>query len=167
MSDAQIMVQLTAHEALLRVSGRATFVLGGKLREFGQRTMGTGVNRFLVDMHECCYMDSTFMGVLAMLALETRENGGSVALANLGGNVNEQLAELGLKKLFSFPDRIDFEADWKTLTEGTDPAAAGKGTMKRTMLDAHRTLGEVSRENVARFKDVVQVMEQDLRREST
>ena len=72
MAEAQILVAKQQGMAQVRVLGRATFKISRELREFAVSAIREGLKCIVFDFSGCRTMDSTFMGVLAMIGVEGR-----------------------------------------------------------------------------------------------
>ena len=59
----------------IRVKGNASFVCAPPLRELAKKLPGEPFNGLRIDLEECTWMDSTFMGMLAMLGLNAKKKG--------------------------------------------------------------------------------------------
>jgi anti-sigma B factor antagonist len=144
-------VCVTGDEAMIRIQGRMTFVEAHPLRKFCLRMMEQGVMRYVVDVMACSSMDSTFIGVLAMVSLKGKGRGVRVEICGADEQVSGQILGLGLKRIFLFHDRCDASLRAPTTLVGEDDRAAVQGTM----LEAHETLVEADAENRSKFKDVL------------
>ena len=162
MSDeAQLLAATQNGIAAVRVQGRATFQLGKQLRQFGESALDSGVDGFLVDLRECTGMDSTFMGVLAMLGLKSR-NRTAMVIVNATPPLRELLETIGVARLWVFSEEPAPDGDWKALCQ----AAAGAIAVDEaadTILKAHQTLMQIDADNVPRFESVVRMLECELK----
>ncbi|MBR7107052.1 MAG: STAS domain-containing protein [Lentisphaeria bacterium] len=147
---------------LIEVSGRANFDYAVPLRELAEKLVPGNWIQF--DMEYCETMDSTFMGVLTMLALKLRKsNSPQIMLINASAQLNKLLRDLGVAKLFKF-------------VSGGENAAAGTGSVvefsgrntlldtAQTVVDAHKTLVEADSSNAEKFNQVIEFAEQDVQR---
>ena len=145
---------------LIEVSGRANFDYAVPLRELAEKLVPGNWIQF--DMEYCETMDSTFMGVLTMLALKLRKsNSPQIMLINASAQLNKLLRDLGVAKLFKF-------------VSGSDAAAGGAGSVvefsgrktlldtAQTVVDAHKTLVEADSSNAEKFNQVIEFAEQDV-----
>ena len=142
----------------VRVSGRANFEYAVPLREIAK---GNGVFRSLIiDLGSCTAMDSTFMGVLTMLALKTRRDNTSMTLYNANPALQKLLRDLGVIKLFIFAEGT------VELPGASEAAAEGPGLLDtaETLSEAHRTLIDAEPANMEKFRDVVAFADADVRR---
>ncbi len=163
MMESSIGLRRVGDEVVIRVAGRATAVFGADLREALLAAQTQGVRRIVFDLGQCAYMDSTFIGVLAMAAAESRRTATEVQVANAGPTPRALLAGLGVDGLFTYVDRTPPAGPWEPLVKRPATTAAGQlQAMGRTALAAHEALGAANPQNVPRFKDVIE----SLRRET-
>jgi len=119
-----------------------------------------------VDLNSCSVMDSTFMGTLAGIALRLREFGnGRLVVRNANQRNADLLENLGLNNLFEIESKGSSAKSENHLeaapleprdsTDRSDQAAC--------MIEAHEALVDADPENLARFKDVLEYLKQDLR----
>jgi anti-sigma B factor antagonist len=137
----------------VRVTGRGSFQNSGGLKTFGEEMIRRGHREFILDLHECELMDSTFMGTLVGLALKTGE-GGSFSVIGANPRNREVLANLGLDRILHVRD----QAPAAPADVATIPAAA---TQRDTIVEAHQNLAAVNPENAVRFKDVLEFLRQE------
>ena len=148
---------------LIKVSGRANFDYAVPLRELADKiTSGTWIQ---FDMEYCETMDSTFMGVLTMLALKSRKCGFQIMLINASGQLNKLLRDLGVAKLFKF---ISGE-DGSPVQCGSASVVPVSGSASllataQTVVDAHKTLVVADSSNAEKFDKVIEFAEQDVQR---
>ena len=148
---------------LIKVSGRANFDYAVPLRELADKiTSGSWIQ---FDMEYCETMDSTFMGVLTMLALKSRKCGFQIMLINASAQLNKLLRDLGVAKLFKF---ISGEENTSVQSgSASEVPVAGSSSLlatAQTVVDAHKTLIEADRSNQAKFSQVIEFAEQDVAR---
>ncbi len=141
---------------VVRITGRACFQNSACLRDFVTEILRQGKSRFVLDFEKCESMDSTFLGVLAGVALDLkrRPGGGSIVLARMAPRNLELVRNLGLHRLL-------------TIDAGELPLAAGDGgkmldcrvqtevEQARLVLEAHENLVEADESNRSKFQDVL------------
>ncbi len=141
---------------VVRIVGRACFQNSACLRDFVTEILRQGKSRFVLDFQKCESMDSTFLGVLAGVALDLkrRPGGGSIVLARMAPRNLELVRNLGLHRLL-------------TIDAGELPMASGDGgklldcrvqtelEQARLVLDAHESLVEADESNRSKFQDVL------------
>ena len=70
-----ILVGTADRVVWVRVEGKGSFLNSTGLKEFAKEMTNRGYREFVVDLHNCPLMDSTFMGTLTGVALRLREIG--------------------------------------------------------------------------------------------
>jgi anti-sigma B factor antagonist len=157
--DSSIQVGVSGPSVWVRVEGKGTFLNSGNFKQFAREMVERGYREFVVDLHECAMMDSTFMGTMAGLALRLRELGeGHLQVVHCGQRSRELLAGLGLDQLF----RITSNGANAPQCETLQKPSLDKQEQAKQMLAAHEALCEAAPENRPRFKDVLEYLKQDL-----
>ncbi|MBP9901038.1 MAG: STAS domain-containing protein [Verrucomicrobiota bacterium] len=165
---ANLTVLVGERFACVKIAGRANFNASVNFKTLLGELQQQGYPYIVLELSECALMDSTFLGVLAGFGLKANAPpGGCTAHAIELRNANERLTELlenlGVLHLFR-------------TTEGALPAGGtlapdvpatcipSHEELTRASLEAHQTLMELNPENVARFKDVVKFLAEDLKK---
>lgn len=165
MSEAQILVAKSSQLVQIRVIGRATFKVSRELREFGLRVVRDGIRSLIIDLSQCRGMDSTFMGVLAMIGLEAKDHKNTnLVIVNAGQQQRKLLESIGVSRLFEFAEKDMDQVTWKNLVEAA-AEVADMGDVADTILNAHQTLMDISPDNVPKFKDVVEMLAHEVEEE--
>jgi anti-anti-sigma factor len=157
--------------AIIRIQGRASFKISPPLKQFIQRLIESkSVNRILINMAGCTGMDSTFMGVLAGLSYHIRDASGStLKLINLSEKNRKLLTTLGVERVVNYSLSCnDEEKKLLTATGGDVECLAGDAPelidTARTSLEAHEDLVKINPENRAKFKSVIELLQDDVRK---
>ena len=144
----------------IRVKGNASFVCAPPLRELAKKLAAEPFGGLTIDLEECTWMDSTFMGMLAMLGLNAKKKGVPAEIVNASEQNEKLLCGLGLKKVFAFKSGPS--------SVGDDVPAASNDTTDegraRNVLDAHQTLMDIDEGNVQKFERVVEFVKKDIDR---
>ena len=128
-----------------------------------------GYREFVVDLENCAMMDSTFMGTMAGVALRLRELGhGHLHVVHCGERSRNLLSGLGLDQIFTIHTNGAVAPDCEELrsVSPAETAEEKKQETSKQMLDAHQALCDAVPQNVARFKDVLDYLKQDLKHET-
>ncbi|MBP3394718.1 MAG: STAS domain-containing protein [Lentisphaeria bacterium] len=158
MKNAEVLIASNDGVYSIKVNGRATFECAPPLRSLAKDLENVMFKRVDVDLSACTGMDSTFMGILAMLGLRSKKIDAVMTIFNAGELNKSLLFGLGLKKLFNFSEgEVSFGAQ-----TGAADGAADKIVNAQTVLDAHKTLMDVDEENVKKFEKVVDYVQKDL-----
>lgn len=160
MADAQILVAKHGDVAQMRVIGRATFKISQETREFCLRSISRGIKHLIVDFSDCQAMDSTFMGVLAMVGLESRGKC-SVLFVNTTPHHRDLLEGLGVARLFKFAKEPVPAVDFTSLCSAAEHVT-DMSQVAGTVLEAHKTLMQIDPANVPKFKGVVEMLALDI-----
>jgi anti-anti-sigma factor len=163
---ASILVGVTNGAVHVKVEGKGSFQNSQALKEFSKEMLVRGFRNFIVDLHRCSVMDSTFMGTLAGIALRLREfSNGRLLVRNANERNSDLLKNLGLNNLFEIEPIVpavrtenNVEASPLEPTHSMD-----RSDQAACMIEAHEALVDADPENLARFKDVLEYLKQDLR----
>ena len=158
--SAEIIISNDGDSYYITVNGRATFEHASRLRNLAKSLEECTFSGISVDLASCTGMDSTFMGILAMLGLRARKISSTMTIYNAGESNTALLHGLGLKKLFEFKDgnmKASAGKDWDAESKET----AGQA---ETVLEAHQTLMNADEQNVKKFEKVVELVQKDLDR---
>jgi anti-sigma B factor antagonist len=160
--------------ALVRIVRRGSYWISPAVKRFGIAMIDRGIRRLVFDMKDCIGMDSTFMGVLAGLALRLEKTGGDgrVILINLTDKTRQLLKTLGIDRVVEpymageAPEDLARAAE----TPGAFDTVASKREVRRetteTMIEAHEDLVKVDAENRERFRDVLAFLRDDLKQQN-
>lgn len=188
---SKILVARSANLGFVKVVGRGSFQNSGCLKVFYQQLLKEGVNRFVVDLDACTYLDSTFLGILLGLGLKLKDAGnGLLHILNASPRNLELLKNLGLDRLinihggadggngFSGPagtpvpnggpvpitasGRLDLNGIQEKQLEEMACPVPSRAEAAPTILEAHQNLMEFDPRNVPKFKDVVEFLREDL-----
>lgn len=166
----ELLVAVRKCCAMVKVNGRGTYKAGPSLKRFCTSAISKGCTQIILDMEDCLAMDSTFMGVLAGLALRIqREVNGELAAINLTPKTASLLSTLGLDRLVTCYQAGKLPKTFKSCLvanlalEGLDLGSDEKRLSLETMLEAHQHLAEMTPENSTRFRDVITYLDQDLK----
>jgi anti-anti-sigma factor len=150
------LVDTSSDPIAVRIEGRASFQNSAALNDFFNELIASGKTRFVIDFQGCTSMDSTFLGVLAGVALQIRKQTppGSLVLCRMGERNLELVRNLGLHRLLTVDDAcsgVTLNAP-SALTAGPEK---GEVESARLVLAAHENLITADEANRAKFQDVL------------
>ncbi len=151
------LVDAFSHPVLVRIEGRASFQNSSILREFVTAMVQQKKTKFALDFLRCTGMDSTFLGVLAGIAMQLRkiDPPGSVILCRISGRNLELVRNLGLHRLLLVDAQeqdLSFAGSLRPLLgENLKDEVSGA----RMVLDAHENLIAADPSNLGKFQDVI------------
>ncbi len=157
--DAQLSAVEQDGLAIVRISGRATAKISDALAKYAATLDKKEAKALVLDLRHCETMDSTFMGTIAGIGLNFR---GRIPLlvVHASNHVRRLLKGIGVDRMLEF---VDAEA----LAEPTAPerqitAETSRQDMARTVLKAHKTLVQIDAGNEEKFRDVIEILEQEM-----
>jgi anti-sigma B factor antagonist len=165
-------VAVVDHTAFVKIPGRANFTSSVDFKTLVTELRARGVDHYVLDLGECVTMDSTFLGVLAGIALryvdgKQKDHNNTdklqLELLNPNARIADLLENLGVMDLFTIlhqqnPCTAIFEPLNNARPEPT------REEISRTCLEAHQLLMSVNPDNIPKFKDVTQFLAEDLRK---
>lgn len=146
----------------IRVVGRGSFKLSSTLKTFVGTAVQRGFRQVLMDMQDCTGMDSTFMGVMAGLALLLQPQQGTVGLVNLSDKNRASLTTLGLSSLLRLHDTIPTDIPRPTM-QRLEPSLDMAHTAAN-ILAAHETLITAAPENQPKFQNLITELRDEIQR---
>jgi len=177
-------VDAHADPVVMRIEGRASFQNSGCLRDFVTEMLAQGKTRLVIDFQHCTSMDSTFLGILAGVALQLRkgsavaaagaasggqagEVGGAGALrgggvessqplilARVGQRNLELIRNLGIHRLMTV-DSGDFKMSFDKCARPLTQQEQDELSNARMALEAHENLVAADESNRSKFQDVL------------
>lgn len=153
--------------AVIRIVGRSSFQNSAcleKAAEICERELGNC--RYVVDLDRCEYMDSTFLGILAGIALRQRRRGcGKLIAVNASPQLRRTMSLLGLTHVLDLRESLP----QAVLDRQLEVAEADRVEMSRVeqvahMIQAHKRLIEVDSGNEVRFESVLRYLAESLER---
>jgi anti-sigma B factor antagonist len=160
MSDtalkATYLVDAYSDPVVVRVTGRASFQNSACLRDFVTEMLSQGKLRYVFDFLQCTSMDSTFLGVLAGIAIELkkRASAGSLVLARLSQRNLELVRNLGLHRLLTV-DSGNFRMGFENCDQPIQCPEQSELEHARLVLEAHENLVTADEANRTKFQDVL------------
>jgi anti-anti-sigma factor len=164
-------------EIHIRVVGRGTFQNSQPLRRFAEEMIESGCRQFIIDLSQCQGMDSTFLGMLAGIALRLKHDalGGAIHIIHASDSQRELMHTLGLDRLFRVetddqfaaahapnPNEVFEQIPHTDLNNLARPAS--RDEVADLMLEAHNDLIRADASNRDRFSEVIRCLRDRLAR---
>ena len=148
---------------VLKLVGRITYAGSAGFEAFLDRILADGdFNDVVIDLTETTYIDSTNLGLLARVGaftIERRQR--KTTLLSTNPDVNQVLTSMAFDRVFLLVDHPEeCVGPFELIPNGPD----SEWRMACRMVEAHRTLMQLSAENRIRFQSVVDVLEAGLRK---
>lgn len=166
MSD-RVLVTVVGDTAFVKIEGKGTYSVAPELKKFCFDQISRGVCNIILDMNECGTMDSTFMGVMAGVAMRLRDlSEHSFLVINLTQKTKELLEVLGLTNLLDcyLTEEVSEElAKVDDFDEGEELSFdKDKATTAKVMLKAHQDLVRADENNQSKFKNVINYLSSEV-----
>ena len=162
--SSKISVCLVEGSAFIKISGKADSALSKEFKRLITQLSRDPAMSIVLDLSDCLFMDSTFLGILARFGNDRDRAQPKLAapsIINASPKILELLDNLAVLSVF----RVAKLAELRDIQYTDLPSASGpwsKEERTEHCLEAHRTLAALSPENAERFKDVVHFLEEDL-----
>ena len=156
VSEPLFAVSAYSDPVVMRINGRASYLNSAPASDFFEHMLGRGKRHFVLDFHDCTGVDSTFLGIIAGVALQLREpeSKGSMILCRLSRRNLELVRNLGLHRIITV-DSGRFAMEFEEPAEHLDEVDHTEIENARMILSAHENLVEADESNRAKFQDVI------------
>jgi anti-sigma B factor antagonist len=148
-------VDAFADPVAIKLSGRCNYLNCNAFREFLERMLDEGKSNFVCDFENCNGMDSTFLGILASIAMRLRrmDPPGTLVLTHMNERNLELVRNLGLHRLLI----VDAGAS-RSGTHTLAPLEGRKVDSAEVILRAHESLVEAEQGNASKFQDCIEFL---------
>ena len=163
MQNGELFISSRDGVYRIRVVGRATFECAPALRSLVGTLEQETFRQVRIDLSSCRWMDSTFMGVLAMIGLRAKKISAEAVIVNADAQNESLLCGLGLRKVFQFTAESGDTPAPSAESAASASSAAPALDNAKTVLAAHETLMDVDDANVRKFSSVVSMVRQEIR----
>ncbi len=162
-SEPAFIVNAYSDPVVIKINDRANYLNCAPVKDFFEGMLARGKTNFLLDFSNCTGVDSTFLGIIAGVALDVgRQNPpGSFILCRPGNRLLEVVRNLGLHRIMSV-DCGDFSMNFDDSSEILDDSNQSKSESTKMILGAHEKLLELDKSGNARFQDVVSYLKHHL-----
>lgn len=139
---------------VLRFQGPIRYTMAPSFDAFLNELLAERAPRVIcADLSDTESIDSTGIGLLAKIAIAQRRAGRSKPLLfSSKSDINEVLRSMSLDVVFQMIEQLPATVALETVT----PTQPTERELRRTILEAHLLLSELSEGNRAMFKDVVE-----------
>lgn len=163
VSRGSVDLAVSGGAMYVKVSGLATMNNGLALREVAVQMIGQGFSDVVVDLLDCTGMDSTFMGTLAGVTFYVPESHRpNVMVINASAHNRKLLESIGLAAFLQIRDepvpmpKLEMQRLRNGFANDTEKLLFTQ--------QAHETLIEMDKRNLARFGSFLQALKEDLER---
>lgn len=162
-SSGSLMATLERSTAVVRVRGRAQAHQCPAFRRFAEEALSGRAQQLQIDLSECDYFDSTFLGTLLHLRKTPGQDGGSMlTLVAPSEQCLQILGRMGARSLFRIDSgrSPDNTSEWHVLPE-EQPGQCGLD-FKRNVVEAHQELAQVDGPMQDKYRVIAEMAAQDL-----
>lgn len=154
-SEPTFQVDVSSRPIKVHICGRANFLNCSPLRTFFRKMVEKGNHEFTLDFAHCEGMDSTFLGILAGVAIDTQrtEPKGEVTLTGLGERNLELVKNLGLQRIVNIVENGIGEVSGSAESLCTELQTEEE--KKEMLIGAHEDLVKIDDSNLAKFQDLL------------
>ena len=158
MSDCRICAAPNDGAHVLKLEGDVRLTMCTALDQYFQSMFAEpGFVSVWVDVTEADGLDSTTLGMLAQLAIQTRERFDfRPAIFSTNPSIDRLLDTMGFDQLF---ERRNECCATDAAIKEIPAVACEEGEVKHQVLEAHRTLMSLNDDNADAFKDLVNTLE--------
>ncbi|HDQ14400.1 MAG TPA: anti-sigma factor antagonist [Sediminispirochaeta sp.] len=144
----------------IKMVGNLKYTFSSGFDQFVESLLERGFSNVVIDLSESDYIDSTNLGLIAKIAGRARgREDMHVSIVSPNEDINAILESVRFDKLFTIVDKVP-EVD---ALDEIDDEQRGRQEDLRMLLDAHRALMDIDEENRPKFKDVVELLEKEVR----
>lgn len=157
--ESVLRVATAAETVYIKVDGEGVAHLCPTLRTFIERMVKANKESFIVDLADCRYVDSSFLGTL----LSVIEHQKRIVVINARRNVTDRFDLLGLTQIIPIKSgvAVPFSLSLHRLPVGV----ADKRALAEAVERAHRQLIKADRRNRARFAALLKLLKKELQQQ--
>lgn len=142
--------------------GNATMKNSKTVEELFDKIFLGEKREIIIDFKDCNYMDSTMLGFLAKTAIKLKKNWDKKIFEfNATNMVKASLKSTGVYNLMEHLEEFTGTVE---LSEIETKDFSDKSEKAKHILEAHKTLMGLSEENEKVFKNVVELLEKDIKK---
>lgn len=138
-----------------RVEGRGTMAQSLPVRRHAERSFEQGTNQVRIDLRDCTYMDSTFLGTILTLKKALDRMRGQLTLLTPSAACTKILQQMGLADVLPpVLEEPDEQARWTELACGLDDSRM----FRANVAQAHEELANLPGSAGEQFKGAIRCL---------
>ena len=160
------LVDAYSDPVCLKINGRANYLNCSELNNFFNRLIKKNKTSFTIDFEDCTGMDSTFLGLIAGIALEVKKTTpkGSLCLYNVKERNLELIKNLGLERILDV-NLPEYSSQKQKQKKSMTPFDQETNIGPEEILKAHQNLIEADSSNLHKFQDVISFLKKEIDQE--
>lgn len=144
----------------LKMVGNLKYSSSSGFDHFVDGLLDRGFKNVLIDLSEASYIDSTNLGLIAKIAGCARHRSDMhVTILSPNEDINEILRSVRFDKLFTIVEEYPETEELKEIPD----EERDKREDLQMLVDAHKALIDVHEDNRPQFRDVVELLEKELK----
>jgi anti-anti-sigma factor len=164
MSDGRVTYADEGGWNVLRYFGRVDYTMAPAIERFVEGLGHEVVRPFLFDLSGARLLDSTNLGLMARVVERSRNDGAPrSAVVSPPEDIDDVLRSMGFEEIVDITNLSPIGPSNGAEQEVVTDEAASQGEMLRTMLEAHRALTGLDDQHCAQWRDVVTMLEAEMR----
>jgi len=162
--NGKVLARQEGDELAFLVVGSVTCHHSPALRQYAEDGLRSGARSVQVDLRDCSYCDSTFLGTLLQLQRRFDPAGkGSFRLLCPSASFRQMLTQIGAERLFCISNEADpanIQTTWQQLADSVDRSAARR--FKQNIVEAHQELANAGGALAQRFAPLAEAVRHEL-----
>ena len=144
----------------IKMVGNLKYTTSSGFDHFVDGLMERGFTNVVIDLSEATYIDSTNLGLIAKIAGRARHNPNMhVSIVSPNEDINEILRSVRFDKLFTIVENVEGIDEFEEIPD----EQRGKKEDLQMLLQAHKALIDIDEANRPQFKDVVELLENEVK----
>ncbi len=159
----KVLARREADEILLLVGGQISCHQCPAVKQYVEDARRRGARKLAIDLADCNYCDSTFLGTLLQLKRAFEPLGGLV-LVRPSAEVRRILAQLAAERLFTIVEQFppyDAQTTWQQLDSHWEKEQSK--AFKKSVVEAHEELAAAGGALSERFGPLAEALREELR----
>jgi anti-anti-sigma regulatory factor len=160
----KVLARREADEICFLVVGHVTCHHSPAMLQYAEEAQACGARSVQVDLRDCTYCDSTFLGTLLQLQrLFHAHQQITFTLLLPSPAFRQMLAQIGAENLFCVVEQApttDIQTTWQQLGSDLDKAASSR--FKRNVVEAHQELAKAGGSLAQRFGPLADAVSREL-----
>ncbi len=144
----------------IKMVGNLKYTTSSGFDHFVDGLIERGFKNVVIDLSEATYIDSTNLGLIAKIAGRARNNPNMhVSIVSPNEDINEILRSVRFDKLFTIVEDMEKVDELKEIPD----EQRDKHDDLQMLIKAHKALIDIDEENRPQFKDVVELLEKEVK----
>jgi anti-anti-sigma factor len=162
--SGKVLARREADALCFLVVGKVTCHHSPAMRQYAEEGLAAGARTIQVDVSDCTYCDSTFLGTLLQLKRRCESHDqDAFRLVCPSAEFQQMLSQIGAARLFCIVEQAppsDMQTTWQQLEDNVD--RVGAVCFKQNVVDAHQELAKAGGALGQRFGPLAEAVSREL-----